>query len=256
MAKPPLAMNGNGCAGSIASGDRIGNTCSKKCVSISRRSAPLRSSGRRISIPSAAHRRFERDERLLLAHHQRPRVGVDPRQLLGRRQAVGRRRVHALAHQAAQAGDAHRVELVEVRGRDRQEPHPLEQRHGRVLGLGHHPPVEGEPRKLAVDEAAGPAGVEVGHVPPRRRRRVQEVGVDLRGLVCHDFEHQRLRLRPWIDCRSEGVGGPDESTTPARRRNRYSRPSTRSGRPASRSTPGSPGVAAPSCVVVPRRIAE
>ncbi len=30
MAKPPLAMKGNGCAGSIASGDRIGKTCSKK----------------------------------------------------------------------------------------------------------------------------------------------------------------------------------------------------------------------------------
>ena len=53
IAKPPLAMNGNGCAGSIASGDRIGNTCSKKCVSMSLSSAPRRSAAPSTSIPSS-----------------------------------------------------------------------------------------------------------------------------------------------------------------------------------------------------------
>jgi hypothetical protein len=104
-------------------------------------------------MPSAGEQRLQLAPAGLLAHHQGARVLVDPGELLGRREAVGGGRHHALADEAAQARDADRVELVEVRARDRQEPHPLQQRHVRVLGLGQHPPVEGEPGELAVDEA-------------------------------------------------------------------------------------------------------
>jgi hypothetical protein len=97
--------------------------------------------------------------------------------------------VHAGAHQAAQAGDAHRVELVEVRARDRQEAHALEQWHVRILGLGHYPPVEGQPGELAVDEPLGAGDIEVGDAAPRRRRCVQEVGVDDCGAGFGGFEH-------------------------------------------------------------------
>ncbi len=132
-------------------------------------------------------------QRILLAHHQRPRVDVDPPQLVGRRQPVGGGRVHALAHQPAQAGDADRVELVEVRGRDRQEPHPLQQRHARVLGLRHHPPVECQPGELAIDEPLRPRRIEIRQAAARRRCGLQEIRVDRGGLDPGNLEHFRPR---------------------------------------------------------------
>ena len=51
-----------------------------------------------------------------------------------------------------QAGDADHEEFVEVVGRDREEPHPLEQRMGGVFGLFEHPAIEMQPGQLAVDE--------------------------------------------------------------------------------------------------------
>ena len=78
--------------------------------------------------------------------------------------------------QRPQARDAHGVELVEVGGRDRQEPQPLQQRHARVLRLLQHAPVEAEPGQLAVEEARGP-----GHVGGRGHRGgkggLEEVGI-------------------------------------------------------------------------------
>ena len=153
-----------------------------------------------------AHELAQDAEAFLLAHHQRAGVGVDAAELVGGGEAVGARDVHAGAHQAAQAGDADGVELVEVRGGDREEAHPLEQRHGRVLGLGHHPPVEGEPGELAVDEALGAGDVEAGQAAAGRGDGVQEVGVDLalrdfdRLLDVDLLEHSvppRMRARPW-----------------------------------------------------------
>ena len=69
-----------------------------------------------------------------------------------------------------QAGDADHEELVEVAREDRQEAHPLEQRHARVLGELEDALVERQPRQLPVEEAVGstPGGV--------RRRQVGRGG--------------------------------------------------------------------------------
>ncbi len=73
-------------------------------------------------------------------------AGVSPSGLL-----VG----DAGAHLALEAGDAHHEEFVEIVGRDRQEPHPLEQRMVRVLGLLQHAAIEMQPGQLPIDEALG-----------------------------------------------------------------------------------------------------
>ena len=95
--------------------------------------------------------------RLLVGHKVR-RLGVDPDQLLGRRQAVLAHHPHAFADLGLQAGDADHVEFVEVVGADRQEPQPLQQRMARVHALGQHTTVESQPRELAIDEPGGRAG--------------------------------------------------------------------------------------------------
>ena len=61
------------------------------------------------------------------------------------------------AHVAAplQSGDPDHVELVEVRGEDRQELRPFQQRLVRVLGQRQHPCVEVQPAQLAVGEPVG-----------------------------------------------------------------------------------------------------
>ncbi len=61
--------------------------------------------------------------------------------------------------------DAHHVELVEVRGRDRQEAQALEQRVAHVLRLLQHAAVELQPGQLAVVEAR-----RTGRRRHRRRR--------------------------------------------------------------------------------------
>jgi hypothetical protein len=53
-------------------------------------------------------------------------------------------------HLVVEAGHTHHVELVQVRGVDRQELHPLEQRDALVLGQLQHALVELEPGELAV----------------------------------------------------------------------------------------------------------
>ena len=78
---------------------------------------------------------------------------ADAAQLFARRQAVGR--AHGQTHLVAalQTGDAHHVELVEVRREDRQELGPFEQGQRRVGGEGEHPGVEIQPAQLAVEVA-------------------------------------------------------------------------------------------------------
>ncbi len=101
---------------------------------------------------------------LLVAGQHRNRLG-DAHQLLGRRQPVRALEGDAFAHLAAQAGDADHEEFVEVVGRDRQKPHPLQQRMGLVGGLLEHPAVEMQPGQFPVDEALGTAA----QARPRRR---------------------------------------------------------------------------------------
>ena len=91
----------------------------------------------------------------LLFGHQFAGGDIDPLQLFGRRQAIGRQNPHPLAQLALQAGDAGHEELVQIIGRDRQETQPLKQR---MVGVGRflqHPLVEGQPGGLAIEEPAG-----------------------------------------------------------------------------------------------------
>ena len=50
------------------------------------------------------------------------------------------------------AGDADLEELVEVARHDAQKAQALEQRHGRIGGLGEHAALELEQGELAIDE--------------------------------------------------------------------------------------------------------
>ena len=113
----------------------------------------------------------------LLAGHQGAGVLVDLLELLGGGEAVGGLGVEPAAHQAAQAGDADRVELVEVAAGDRQEAQALQQRVVGVLRLLEHAPVEAQPAELAVDEPLRPLGVEgQAVVVGGRAGRVEEIG--------------------------------------------------------------------------------
>jgi len=74
-------------------------------------------------------------------------------ELLVRRQAVGRAVGDAFAHLPLKACDADHEELVEIGGRDRQEPHPLEQRMADIEGFIKNAAVELQPGEFTVDEA-------------------------------------------------------------------------------------------------------
>ena len=63
---------------------------------------------------------------------------------------------------ADQAGDADRVEFIQVGGADRQEAHAFQQRVAGVLRLLHHAVVEVEPGEFAVDEPVRAVGRDLG----------------------------------------------------------------------------------------------
>ena len=114
MAKPPLAMKGKGWAGSMASGERMGKTWSKKCALHQLEVGALEVGGGEDIDALVAHELAQDAEAFLLAHHQRPGVAVDQVELVAGGEAVGGGDVDALAHEAAQAGDADGVEFVEI----------------------------------------------------------------------------------------------------------------------------------------------
>ena len=133
---------------------------------------------------------------LLLPAHQLGDPLVDRRQLLGRRQTLGRGGLDTGAHLAAQAGHAHHEELIEIAGRDRQEPQPLEQGMIDVVGLFQHTLVEREPRDLPVDQALRGSEVDGGNLGTRR-----QVGFLLQGLHFQRYDlaffhasHSHFRL--------------------------------------------------------------
>jgi hypothetical protein len=210
--KPRFGMNGNGWAGSMASGVSTGNIRVRKISSARSRSGPtmsLASSSLRPSPHSSA--RTLAPDPLLLGHQLGGR-GVDPRQLLARRQPVLADHPHALAHLALQAGHADHVEFVEVVGADRQEPQPLQQRVARIGALLQHPLVEGQPRGLAVEEPLRRAQQLV--VQPqarqvRRGRRGRGGQVEGCGVVRHGGTLG-------LPCRRVNEGG-DRSKTLAQR---------------------------------------
>jgi hypothetical protein len=79
----------------------------------------------------------------------------DQSQCLLRGTSVRRDAACAQLHLFAQAADANLEELVEVARYDAQELQSLQQRHAVIRSLGKHPPVEGDQRKLTVDEVIG-----------------------------------------------------------------------------------------------------
>ena len=91
-------------------------------------------------------------------------------QLLGRRQPVLREGGDPGIALAVEAGHPHHKELIEVVGRDREKPEPLQQWVVRVGGFLQDAPVEFEPGDLAVDEPlgrGGEIGVEAGRFAVR-----------------------------------------------------------------------------------------
>ena len=103
-----------------------------------------------------------RQEAPVLLLDERVHALGDGRQGLGRRQPVGGGALVADPDPLLEVGHPDHEELVQVRAEDRQELDALQEGHGRVLGLLQHPPVELEPRQLAVDHA-------LGHVVSPRR---------------------------------------------------------------------------------------
>ena len=152
--RPLLRMKGKGCAG--IDGDRrqdredVRHEQALQPAALARRAGP---SARRCGCRPSASFVLEVAPAGLLVGDEAGGEAVDGAQLLGRRQAVLRQRLHAGRDLAVDAGDAHHVELVEVGGRDRQEAQALQQRMALVLRLLEHAAVELQPGQLAVVEA-------------------------------------------------------------------------------------------------------
>ena len=124
-------------------------------------------------------------------------LGADARELLGRRQAVLRQRHDTGAHLAAQAGDAHHEELVEIIGRDGQEAQLLQKRVAFVGRFLQHPAVELEPGKFPVDETLGRVA---------QRLDVNRLGrggilVDLHRLALPTHRLHRLEVHRPLPCK-------------------------------------------------------
>ena len=105
-----------------------------------------------MSWAASAGRRFAPPEpRLARGELGDPRA--DRVERLARGQSVDRADAKVGLVLLEQAGDAHHEELVEIRGDDRDELHPLEKRERRVLGELEQPCVELDPRELTVDQS-------------------------------------------------------------------------------------------------------
>ena len=114
------------------------------------RSVAVSSETIRIPSSSSAGRSVPSKQRLRRPSSSRTRAWIDV-DLFARAEAVGAAGVDPGLELVEQPGDPDHEELVEVRGVDRAEADPLEQRHLRVLGQLQHPLVEVEPGELAVE---------------------------------------------------------------------------------------------------------
>ena len=137
-------------------------------------------------------------------------------------------------------GDAHHVELVEVRGEDRQELGALEQRQRRVGGQRQHPGVEVQPAQFPVEVAVlgqrvrrdrrvcgrgrwclrrrvarhplgvGRSSLGFGHatiIPHGRRPRL---GVANPGSSVHARQRRSCRLSEWWQARRRAASRPTD----------------------------------------------
>ena len=96
-------------------------------------------------------------DRLLIGGELRDGL-VDQDELFRGRHSVRAALGNAFADLRLDTGDADHEELVEVIGRDRQEPHPLQQRVAGIDQFLEHTTVEMQPGELAVDEALRACG--------------------------------------------------------------------------------------------------
>jgi hypothetical protein len=140
-----LPRCGNGWPGSMASGVTMGRTVRWKCSSRNVSCAGVSSAGLSTTDSLGGQHRLELIEEapvLLVAQAARPLR--DRGQGLGRGEAVRAGRPSP-ARCALEPGYADHEELVEVRADDREEFHPLEERHRRIFGLLEDPAIELEP---------------------------------------------------------------------------------------------------------------
>jgi hypothetical protein len=151
--KPRLGMNGNGCAGSTASGVSSGKDMRKKIIFEPGllRLADVGTVDQ--GDAGFAQRRAQfAPLRLLILNKNNHGFG-NAHELLGRSQPLGTFRADAGAHLGPKAGDAHHEEFVEVVGRNRQKSQPLEQRMFAIGGFLENAAIEIKPRQFPVDEA-------------------------------------------------------------------------------------------------------
>ena len=121
---------------------------------------------------------------LLIAGQRRDRL-ADARELLGRRQPVRALGGDARAHLALEAGDADHEEFVEVVGRDRQEPHPLQQRMGSLAASSRT-------RRLKCSQDSSRLMKRSGLATARRRRSRRR----RRAAGCGNF----FFAEQWLGC--------------------------------------------------------
>ena len=88
----------------------------------------------------------------LLFGHELGGGGIDLNQGFGRRPSIRRPPIHAGGNLAHQRRHPDHVELVEVRARDREEVHALQQRVMRLAGFAEDTPVERDPGQFPVHE--------------------------------------------------------------------------------------------------------
>ena len=142
-------MNGNGCDGFRLSGVSAGDTWRSK---YSRRLASL---GRRKFVPGREpHPMLHQPlaqvlEACSTAQKQRIQRIAQPMDV--RVEFLDDGEIAARVGAGAHGTDALHEELVQVRGEDRQELEPLEQRHALVDGFRQDPAVEFEPAEVPVE---------------------------------------------------------------------------------------------------------
>ena len=214
ITRPMFGMNGNGCAGSIASGVSTGNTRSMNQAASQAAVRPRAASRDRTrrSPPPPAGRAARARRSAAVAISASARSCISPSCWAGVRPSA-RQRLHAGLRLAHQPGDADGEELVEVGGADRDEAQPLQQRMGGVLRLLHHAVVEVQPGQFAVDEPVRTAGRSMA-IPDAGigslRRRIRLDGADLVRRVGGSLvtEPGRAEVSPVMSVINSGASWP------------------------------------------------
>ncbi len=184
-------MKGNGCAGSIASGVSIREDRVKEVAFEPNEVFLVERVGGNHDDAGLGKLFTKRLPVGVLLEDELADFGVDGAKLLGRREAVIAARGDQLTRLAGEARDTHHHEFVEVVPGDRKEAQPLERRMVYVFRLFEHPPIELQPRYLAVDEARRAFGEF--RVEPELRLGFHRAG---RRLLCCSFTHDMGSWRP------------------------------------------------------------